>query len=209
MPPAMTAMVPLSSDPSCAALSMPAPVRTRPRLLRCPRSCASPRAKRQAAALALRAPTMATIGRSSSDSCPSRSGAAAHLRARPAARIEALTQHQVASASRSTASISRSALSCGKIAGSCRRHAGRDREWPPAPPARCRSEAAGDRRSDRSPACGSAAAGRPGQAAAQALPHAAPSPRAAAGYSPDASRSRAARSQAASETAPAHPISPR
>ena len=59
MPPATTAIVPVSSDPPCAAVSMP---RASPEATTKPRwpSCAaSPRAKRTAAADALRAPTIA------------------------------------------------------------------------------------------------------------------------------------------------------
>ena len=48
-----------------------------------PKSCARPRANRQAAALALRAPTMATIGRSNRDRSPRtvRSGGASSISA--------------------------------------------------------------------------------------------------------------------------------
>ena len=70
MPPAMTAIVPVSSAPSCAAESMP---RARPETTTTPRLAqrqASWRAKRQAAAEALRAPTIATAGRSSSARSP-------------------------------------------------------------------------------------------------------------------------------------------
>ena len=70
MPLAITPTVPPSSEPTCAAVSMP---RARPETTVAPSlaSCwARPRAKRQAAAEALRAPTIATTGRRSSSSEP-------------------------------------------------------------------------------------------------------------------------------------------
>ena len=99
MPPAMTPIVPLSSAPSCAALSIP---RARPETTTSPsrpRSCASPRAKRQAAAEALRAPTIATAGRSSRP----RSPLADQQRRRvlelgQQARVEPLAKRQIARA---------------------------------------------------------------------------------------------------------------
>ena len=70
IPPATTAIVPVSSEPSCAAVSIP---RARPETIAAPASPsarASARAKRQAAAEALRAPTIATAGLSSSARWP-------------------------------------------------------------------------------------------------------------------------------------------
>ena len=75
--------------------------RTRRPALRCPRSCASPRAKRHAAAEALRAPTIATHGRSSRPSSPlaiSSGGASSSSASKP--RIEPLPERQVARAER-------------------------------------------------------------------------------------------------------------
>ncbi len=65
MPPAMTAHVPLASDPSCAAVSMP---RASPDAITkpaWPRSVASRRPSLRPNAEALRAPTMPTISRDS------------------------------------------------------------------------------------------------------------------------------------------------
>ena len=70
MPQAMTPIVPVSIDPRCASVSMP---RARPETTtasRRPSSCARPRAKRHAAAEALRAPTIATQGRAASAPSP-------------------------------------------------------------------------------------------------------------------------------------------
>ena len=169
-----------------------------------PKSCASPRAKRQAAALALRAPTIATIGRSSSAEI----ALGGEQRRRifqlgQRSRIKPLPQRpDSARRAFSTASISRSALSLAENRG--RLAAAAPRRGPESRPARrrrCRSAAAaGDRRSGRCPACGSAAAGRSDPAGHSSLccPRAVPRPGPGAGYFRDASRSPAARSRAAS-----------
>ncbi|EZP50292.1 hypothetical protein BW41_03179 [Sphingomonas sp. RIT328] len=69
MPLAMTPTV-RGSAPTCAAVSMP---RARPETIVAPcaaRSWAKPRARRQAAAEALRAPTMAMVSAAHSDTSP-------------------------------------------------------------------------------------------------------------------------------------------
>jgi hypothetical protein len=79
IPLAITPTVPAWSDPTCAAVSIP---RASPETMVAPASLspiASWRAKRHAAAEALRAPTMATHVRSSSSSLPRRISAGGAL----------------------------------------------------------------------------------------------------------------------------------
>ena len=87
--------------PSCAALSIPRASPDTTLTPSRPSSCASPRAKRHAAALALRAPTIATIG------CSSRSKPALHghqrrriLQFGERARVKSLADRQEARAKR-------------------------------------------------------------------------------------------------------------
>ena len=140
MPPATTAIVPLSSAPSWAALSIP---RARPDTTtrsRWPRSWARPRAKRHAAAEALRAPTIATaVGRAGRIALRDQQRRRI-LQLGQQSRIEALPERQPLSrrASRPGRSRARRVRGC-TVSAPCRRRAARDRALRPAPRRRCRS----------------------------------------------------------------------